>query len=96
MNILVTKRASRNYQSIRQYITTDFGERVADVFEEKVIDFFELLRNYPEIGLLEVADKQIRAFQLTKQTRVFYRIKNENIIILTFFIVKQHPVKKPR
>jgi len=52
------------------------------------------LENYPEIGVVEVDDKQIRGFQLTKQTRVFYRIKGERIIILTFFDVRQHPNKK--
>jgi plasmid stabilization system protein ParE len=94
MNILVTKRAKQNYTTITQYITKEFGEIVAEALELKTIDFLDLLSAFPLMGSLEIADKNIRAFQLTKQTRVFYRVKNETIIILNFFDVRQSPVKK--
>jgi len=94
MQVFVSKRAEQNYQSIKKYIIKDFGENVAAIFELRTIDFLDLLSNFPLIGSLEIPDKNIRAFQLTKQTRVFYRIKNENIIILNFFDVRQNPVKK--
>ncbi len=94
MRIFLTKRAEKNYLSIKEFITNKWGISVAEAFERKATDFFDLLENYPEIGVVEVDDKQIRGFQLTKQTRVFYRIKGERIIILTFFDVRQHPNKK--
>ena len=94
MRIFLTKRAEKNYLSIKKFITYKWGTRVAEAFERKATDFLDLLEDYPEIGVVEVADKQIRGFQLTKQTRVFYRIKGERIIILTFFDVRQHPSKK--
>jgi plasmid stabilization system protein ParE len=56
----------------------------------------DLLEDFPEIGAVEVVEKQIRGFQLTKQTMVFYRTKGEKIIILTFFDVRQDPRKKIR
>ena len=71
------------------------GERVAEAFEQKMMDFLDLLADFPEIGVLEVIEKQIRGFQLTKHTRVFYRIKGKRIIILTFFDVRKDPKKKP-
>ncbi len=58
------------------------------------MDFLRLLRNYPEMGSLEMPEKAIRAFQLTHHTRVFYRLKGDTIILLTFFDVRQHPKKK--
>lgn len=96
MKISLTKRAEKSYHSIRDYITNEWGEIVAEAFEQKTIDFLDLLEDFPEIGVIEVIEKQIRGFQLTKQTRVFYRIKSERIIILTFFDVRQNPKRKPR
>jgi len=95
MRISLTKRAETNYHSIKNYISNKFGERVAETFEQKTVDFLDLLENFPELGVVEVLEKQIRSFQLTKQTRVFYRIKGERIIILNLFDVRQDPVKKP-
>lgn len=96
MRIFLTKRAEKSFNSIKEYIIKGWGEPVAESFEQKTIDFLDLLKDFPEIGIVEVKEKQIRAFQLTKQIRVFYRIKNERIIILTFFDVRQDPKKKPR
>lgn len=96
MRISLTKRAEKNYNSIRSYIAEEWGDEVAKAFEQKVIDFLDLLISFPEMGSVEVEDKQIRGFQLTRQTRVFYRIKPNHLIILSFFAVKQHPKKKPQ
>jgi plasmid stabilization system protein ParE len=78
MKISFTKRAEKNYRSIKEYITNEWGEKVAGAFEQKTIDFLDLLEDFPEIGVVEVIEKQIRGFQLIKQTRVFYRIKGDN------------------
>ncbi len=96
MRISLTKRAESNYRSIQEYIHNKWGASVAKAFEQKTTDFLDILEDFPEIGVLEVADKQIRGFQLTKQTRIFYRIKGERIIILTLFDVRQDPKKKPQ
>ena len=96
MTITLTKRAVRTYQSIRDYLLSEWGEQVANAFEEKAIDFFDMLESFPEIGTLEHPQKEILGFQLTKQTRVFYRIKGQRIIILAFFDTRQNPKKKPK
>lgn len=96
MRISLTKRAEKNYRSIKEHIAAEWGERVAEAFEQKTVEFLNLLEAFPEIGFIELTDKQIRGFQLTKQTKIFYRIKDEAIIILAFFEVRQDPRKKPR
>lgn len=96
MKITLTKRAERNFISIKEYIRQDFGKIVAEVFEQKISDLLHLLKTFPEMGSIEIKSKQIRAFQLTKLTTVFYRLKDQNIIILTFFDVRQNPKKKPQ
>ena len=96
MKIFLTKRADKNYQSIKEHISNKWGEKVAQAFEQKVIDFLGLLKNFPELGSDEVPEKHILGFQLTKQTKVFYRIKTDKLIILSFFDVRQDPKKKPK
>lgn len=96
MNAFLTKRAERNYKSIRQFISEEWGENVASAFQQKTKDFFDLVELFPELGSIEYTPKKIRGFQLTKHTRVFYRIKNQQIIILSFFDVRQDPEKKPQ
>jgi hypothetical protein len=44
------------------------------------------------MGQIENGD--IRGFQLSPQTRILYRIRDEKIIILAFFDVRQNPNKK--
>lgn len=95
MTILFTKRAERNYNSIKDFITKRWGVKIAESFEINTIDFLNILQEFPEIGTVEVVEKDIRAFQLTRQTRLFYRIKGGRIIILALFDVRQNPDKKP-
>jgi plasmid stabilization system protein ParE len=62
MKIFLTQRAVKSYIAIKGYIENEFGEKVSAAFEQKIIDFLDLLENFPELGTLEVAEKQIRAF----------------------------------
>jgi plasmid stabilization system protein ParE len=96
MKILLTKRAEKNYRSIIEYLTTEWSDNVAQAFEQKTISLLDLLEEFPEIGIIEVEAKQIRSFLYTKQTRVFYRLKGNQIIILSFFDVRQNPKKRPK
>lgn len=56
MKISLTKRAEKNYRSIKEYIANEWGEPVSDAFEQKTVDFLDLLEDFPE--LLLVADQQ--------------------------------------
>jgi hypothetical protein len=41
-----------------------------------------------------IEKENIRGFQLTRQTRILYRIRENKIIVLSFFDVRQDPKKK--
>jgi hypothetical protein len=60
-------------------------------FRNRVFDFLILLDRFPELGTLEFPDKGIRGFQISKQTRIFYRINKNHISLLTFFDSRQDP-----
>lgn len=92
MQVFVAPRAERNFDSIVDYIKDKWGEGTARQFIQKADEIFKLLKNYPSMGQIEKGD--IRGFQLSPQTRILYRIRDEKIIILAFFDVRQDPNKK--
>ncbi|XOV93186.1 MAG: type II toxin-antitoxin system RelE/ParE family toxin [Bacteroidota bacterium] len=95
MKILWTKKAQTRFQEIISYILTEFGEKPSISFKDKVFDFLELLERFPQLGTLEVVDKNIYGFQISKQTKIFYRINKDHISLLTLFDTRQDPKKKP-
>jgi plasmid stabilization system protein ParE len=96
MRIVWTKKARKRFGEILDYIDLKFGDTARQSFITKTKDFTRLLYEFPEIGTVEIPDKKLRGFQLTKQTRVFYRLKNDQIILLTFFDSRQSPRRRPR
>ncbi len=91
MQVFVTARAERNF-AIVNHIADHWGKATAQQFIHKTDEIFQLLQNYPTMGQIENGD--IRRFQLSRQTRLLYRIRNEKIIVLAFFDVRQDPSKK--
>lgn len=96
MKVFWTKKSQFSFQEINTYISTEFDEKASSKFRNRVFDFLELLQRFPELGTLEVAEKNIRGFQISKQTRIFYRINKNHISLLTFFDSRQEPKKKPK
>jgi plasmid stabilization system protein ParE len=92
MQVFVTPRAESHFDSIIGYIKNKWGEQTAKQFIIKTDEIFKLLKNYPTIGQIEKGN--IRGLQLSKQTRLLYRIRGEKIIVLSFFDVRQNPNKK--
>jgi plasmid stabilization system protein ParE len=92
VQVFVTSRAEKNFDSIVDYIKQKWGEKTAKEFIQKVDEIFKLLKNYPLMG--QVENNDIRGFQLTRQTRILYRIRDNKIIILSFFDGRQDPKKK--
>lgn len=95
MKLVWTKTAVKKLAEILNHIELKFGITSRQSFKEKTRDFTRLLVDFPEIGTLEIKEKNLRGFQLTKQTRIFYRIKKDRIVILTFFNSRQDPKKRP-
>ena len=95
MKIVWTKKAQKRLGEISGYIQLEFGDYAKQAFTTKTKDFTRLLSEFPEIGTVDIMGKYLRGFQLTKQTRVFYRLKEDRIIILTFFDTRRDPKKRP-
>jgi len=92
MQVFVTARAERSFDLIVEYIKNKWGERTAKQFVLKTDGIFKLLQNYPTMGQVENGD--VRGFQLSRQTKLLYRVRDDKIIVLAFFDVRQDPNRK--
>jgi plasmid stabilization system protein ParE len=96
MKLVWTEKAQRRIGEVLEYIEREFGAKARQIFIEKTQDFTRILIEFPEMGTLEIKEKNVRGFQLTNQTRVFYRVKKNCIIILTLIDSRQNPQKRPK
>jgi len=94
VKIVWSKKASLKFDQIVTYLLYEWGENVAKEFIQKVFDFFDILSDFPEIGSLENKEKNIRGFTIVKQVTLFYRIKDDTVILILFFDNRQNPNKK--
>lgn len=92
--IVWTKRANAKFNKIIQFLEEEWGEKVTANFVRRTFDLLDLLFEYPTLGWLEKPDKEIRGFLITKHNRLFYRIKDEKLILLNFFDTRSGKYRK--
>ena len=92
--IVWTKRADTKFIKILEYLHEVWGQKVTEAFIQRTYDFLDILTDFPEIGPIQNANRNIRGFTLTKHITIFYRIDNQNIILLNFFDNRQRRDKK--
>ncbi len=94
LTIKWSKEADKKFDKIIEYLEKEWGEKVVRAFVKKTYEFLDLLVEFPEIGSVEKADKQIRGFVLVKQITLFYKIRGNNLILLNFYNNRQKPAKR--
>ena len=94
MKISATKRANHDFLRIQDYLLTNWGDSSVLKFKNQVNDFLDILEIFLEIGTLEVPEKNIRGFQINSHVRIFYTVKSDSLVILSFFNVLQNSEKK--
>ena len=85
--------AETDFELILNYIAVEFGDQSVGNLKNLVLDFATLLEQFPEIGSIEIRNKNIRGFVVHRRLKVFYRIKQDKVIILRLFDTRQHPGK---
>jgi plasmid stabilization system protein ParE len=87
MNVFLTKRAVLEYEKIHEFIRDKWGDTIVLEFEERITAFLELLPMAPDIGIAEKPINGLRSFQVTKQTRIFYKFTGNRLKFLCFAIL---------
>lgn len=94
LEIYWTKRADKKFDKILDYLHTEWNKNIAKSFIIKVYDFLDILSEFPEIGTLENKEKGIRGFPVIKHINLFYKVKDDKIVILNFFDNRSNPKNK--
>jgi plasmid stabilization system protein ParE len=94
LKIRWTTRADIKLDQLIIYLESEWGESVVKAFMSKLYDFLEILSEFPEIGSMQYPEKRIRGFALTKQVTIFYKIDEDQIILLDIFDNRSDPKKK--
>ncbi|MBI1288851.1 MAG: hypothetical protein GC178_14885 [Flavobacteriales bacterium] len=92
--VVWTKRASRKFDVIIEYLEEDWNENVVRAFVLRTETVLELLSRNPELGTVENSERGIYGFRLTKHNRLFYRFDNQRLIVLNLFDNRQNPKRK--
>lgn len=92
--VVWNKRAEKQFSTIQNYLTEEFGDKVAEEFTSRVFDFLDLLADFPDLGSIENKEKNIRGFLLHKYTTLFYKCEGDKIYLLSLFDNRQDPGKK--
>jgi len=94
LTIRWSTRADIKLDQLIIYLETEWGDNVVKAFMRKLYDFLEIISEFPEIGSMQYPEKQIRGFALTKQVSIFYRIDDNQIVLLDIFDNRSDPAKK--
>lgn len=92
--IVWNKRAVKNLNGIIDYLHSEWGDNVTKSFVLQMYHLLDLIAAYPEIGKLEVVERGIRGFVITKHATLFYRTDINKIVVLSIFDNRQNPQKK--
>ena len=49
MKVFLTRRAEKDYELIKDYITQEWGDKTAETFTKKADEIFQLLESFPEM-----------------------------------------------
>ena len=94
LRIFWSKQADIRFDSIIAYLESNWGDHTVSLFVKKVYEFLEIISEFPEIGTIEKSDLNIRGFVIVKQITIFYKVRNDKIIILNFYDNRQRPKSK--
>ena len=94
LEIVWSTKADKRFDKIIDYLFTNWGEITTKNFIQKVFNFIDILKEFPEIGTIENKEYDIRAFTIVKQINIFYQVRENQIIILDFYDNRQNITKK--
>ena len=92
--IVWTKTAERQFDRIVKYIEQEWSKKISVKFIEQTNEILSILKLYPEAGSIEIRDKKIRGFLISRQVRLFYRMTKKELILLSFFDTRLNPEKR--
>jgi plasmid stabilization system protein ParE len=86
-----SKEFLNNVLTILAYIEKEWGIKSSEKFQTILDSKIDSLSIHPKIGRAITRNKHIRKLMITKHNKIYYKIRHNEIIILTLFESKQNP-----
>ena len=93
--VVYKKRFLNKLLSLLDYLKSEWGDAVADQFIVKLQSRIQTLSEQPFIGAPSTAIKSVRSILVTRQNRLFYRIKDNVIEVINMYDTRSNPKKNP-
>jgi plasmid stabilization system protein ParE len=88
MKIVWTKFSETSLLEIVNYIENDFGNLTAEKYYSKVIETVDNIEIRPKIFPVFQSSTETRKAVINKKTILYYKIIEENIMLLAFYDVR--------
>ena len=92
-DVIILKRANKQFQNICDYLVEDFGEQVANAFEHEVEQCVSTLKKFPESGHPEPIESKYfyRSKIVGRHNKMYYFIRHDTLVIAAFADMRMHP-----
>lgn len=86
-----SKEFLHNVLRVQTYIEKEWGIKSSEKFQSILDSKINSLSINPKIGRAIAKNKHIRKLTITKHNKIYYRVQNNEVIILALFESKQNP-----
>jgi plasmid stabilization system protein ParE len=93
MKVTISERAERNLDNIVRYLETQWSARVRDKFLDLLKNKIEKIAKMPQMYEASSKKKTIRRCVLNKQTSLYYRVRRDELEIVTIQDNRKNPKK---
>ena len=93
--IIVKKRFTNKVQKVLTYLEGEWSHKVAVEFLVKIDRRIDLLTKQPYVGAPSTKVKDIRGLLITRHNRIYYKIKDDKVVILNMYDTRINPKKNP-
>lgn len=93
--VIILKRAEQKVKQVYAYLLENWSEKVADEFYKKFQNTIHFISIHPQIGRPSAKQPGIRRKLVTRHNCIYYRIKDDSIIIINILDTRRNPKKNP-
>jgi len=91
--IVISPEAKEDIENILSFLNKNWGNLIVQEFLQKLNTFYYIVSVNPRLFGFYNKSKNIRKYLISRQNIVYYRIKNNEVQIITIFDTRQNPSK---
>jgi plasmid stabilization system protein ParE len=90
-HVTISQRAQNNLNNLLHYLEVNWSVRIKSEFLERLIKVISFIKENPYLFPISDFGQDVRRCMITKHNALYYRIKTNEIEIITIHDVRQNP-----